>query len=358
MTKTENGSIIHRKARVARAGFDARAMSPSKALRLALAKSADALFDLAVSVTTVEQTVIAQTAISKKMGDEGLLILLDGADGQGGAVKLDVQLTAALIEAQIIGDVRPTVAQPRSYTRTDAAMVAPFIDAVLNEFDDQLITNLERYDPIALRFGDRMEDARGLGLALEGHKFDLFVVTLDLADGAKTGVISVLMPMRTAFDAPDPPNRSARTGRIDSLEKNALEATATLEAVLTRIPMPLKDICNLQPGMVLEFPLSSLSEARLYAPRRHLVAEVRLGQMNGQRAVRLLTDDPPETDDPDQRRAQIVWPEAHVDLPQDLPPMPEGANDPITPHEHSPQINATDPPAFAQDSAAQLSPDH
>ncbi len=58
MALKDTSSIIHRKARVGREGFDARAMSPSKALRLSLAKSAETLFELALSVITVEQVTI------------------------------------------------------------------------------------------------------------------------------------------------------------------------------------------------------------------------------------------------------------------------------------------------------------
>jgi len=166
-------------------------------------------------------------------------------------------------------------------------MAAPFIDAVLAAFDAQLLHEIEGYIPVAMRFGDRMEDARVLGLALEGSQYDLFRVTLDVAQGAKTGVVTLILPQRKTVVAKDEDAQSGDARSFASLEKNALEATATLDAVLARVSLPLRDICALKPGMTLPLPRDCLAEAELYAPRKHLVAEVRLGQMNGLRAVRI-----------------------------------------------------------------------
>ena len=106
-------SVIHRKAQVAREDFDAREMSPAKALRVSLAKAADRLFGLALTVSTVEQLRLSQTGIEAEMGADGLLILLDGPEGVRGAAKLDVQMLAALIEVQLLGQVRAAEADGR-----------------------------------------------------------------------------------------------------------------------------------------------------------------------------------------------------------------------------------------------------
>ncbi|WP_371224402.1 FliM/FliN family flagellar motor switch protein [Roseovarius sp. 2305UL8-3] len=333
MALTDTSSIIHRKARVGREGFDARAMSPSKALRLSLAKSAETLFELALSVTTVEQVTIGANAIPDKLGDDGLLMLLDGAGGQRGAVKLDTQFIAALIEAQITGEVRATAAQPRTYTRTDAAMAAPFLDAVLDGFDAQLRETDEAYLPKALRFGDKVDDARVLGLALEGGRYDLYSITVDLAEGAKTGVISVLVPQITAPKGPKPGQDNADKAGTDTLAQNALEATATLDAVMARIEMPLKDIWGLKVGMALPIAAKSIDNTQLIAPGSHFVAEVRLGQLNGLRAVRLVSD---HDGGEDQANRQITPEPAAIESTFEydldmLPAQADVAGDPVKP---------------------------
>ncbi len=316
MAQTGPNSVIHRKTRSGRQDFDARAMTPSKALRLALARSADTLLDLALSVTTVEQTRITAATVARTLGEDGLLVLLDGERGARGAIKLDAPLIAALIEVQIIGEVRAGAPRPRRYTRTDAAMAAPFLDAVLRGFDDELRGGTEAHSPYALRFGDLVEDARVLALALEGAEYECFRVTLDLASGARTGAISVLLPRRAEPPATGAPPAQAAGAMEGALGRNALDAAATLDAVLARITMPLREICALEPGMTIPLSPEALTQTELHAPGRHVVAAVRLGQMNGQRAVRLVQASPSDAaGPPEPRQPALPGPEGAAPQP-------------------------------------------
>ena len=264
--------------------FDARVMSPSKALRLALAKVSADLFGLAVTVTTVQQVKLPNKDIQAETGDDGLLLLLDGEAGVRGAAKVDCQFLTALIEVQTTGKVRQGEAQDRPFTRTDAAIVAPLLDAVLARYDSQLADAMPGFLKENFRFGDMMEDARTLALALEAPDFDLYRLTLDVDDGAKTGVLTLLLPHRENAPEAEKPGK-VRQESSASLAKNALEAHVAIETVLARIKMPLKEICDLAPGMVLPLKATCLKDAQLVAGDGQIVARVRLGQMNGMRAV-------------------------------------------------------------------------
>lgn len=287
MARSDSNSIVHRKTRFGREDFDARAMSTAKALRLSLAKTADTMFDLPLTVSTVEQSRVMAQAIPDSLNEEGLLIVLDGAAGARGAVRLDPQLIAALIEVQITGAVRPSEARARTYTRTDAAMASEFLDRVLDGFDAHLLEHADGHRPLELRFGDLIEDARVLALTLDDGQFDLFRITVTLAEGAKTGLISFVLPHRATAKAPGRVPAAPKTET--PLAATVLQATAVLDTVLARLDMPLGEVCALKPGMLLPLPNDSLSETRLYAPHGHMVAAVRLGQLNGQRAVRLVS---------------------------------------------------------------------
>lgn len=284
MATEEQKSVIHRKAMGGRDEFDARVMSPSKALRLALAKVSANMFGLAVTVTTVQQVKLANKDIQAEAGDDGLLLLLDGVAGARGAAKVDCQFLTALIEVQTTGSVRRTEAEDRPVTRTDAAIAAPLLDAVLARYDDQLADALPGFQKENYRFGDMIDDARSLALALEAPDFDLYRLTLDIDDGAKTGVLTLLLPHRKI------PRDTEKTGEAHkggsaSLAKNALEAPVAIDAVLTRVKMPLKEICELAPGMVLPLDATCLKDAELVASDGQIIARVSLGQMNGMRAV-------------------------------------------------------------------------
>ncbi len=283
---TDSGNkVIHRKARASREEYNARAMSPAKALRLALAQSSDTHFDLPLVVTTVEQVEISQTALRGEFSGGGLLVLLDGPDGARGAVRLDHALLSALIEVQTTGRVSGRAPDGRAVTRTDAAIAAPLIDATLERAEAQLCEETPDHWATGYRFGVMMEDARGMSLALNSAAFHVFRMTVELGEGAFPGSVAFLLPVPLA-----PPPRPDETGddKVQrTLGQSAMNAPVSLEAVLGRVSIPLTQLCGLAPGDVVPFQMDRPLQIRLETSQKHVVALGRLGQMNGMRAVRL-----------------------------------------------------------------------
>lgn len=263
-------------------------MSSAKALRLSLARAADTLFDLPLTVATVEQQRLKLEGIGDTLHEDGLILLLDGAGAARGAACLDQQMMAALIEVQTTGRVRKGTAQPRQATRTDAAMVAPLMDALMDGIDAEMSAETETYVPRGLGFGDRVEDLRSLALTLDAPDYDHFRVTADLGSGARTGRLDLLLPVRA-----DPPKRPAASedpdGDAAEIGDVVLGAPVTLDAVLARLTLPLRDACAFKPGQTLPLDRETLTATRLLAAGGHLVAEARLGQVNGWRALRLVS---------------------------------------------------------------------
>lgn len=286
MTSTEGSSVIHRKAQAAREEFDAREMSPAKALRLSLELCGDALFDMALTVRAVEQRALPHTELRAQVPEDHLLLLLDGPEGGRGAVLLDLQFAQALVEVQTMGRVSPGDAPPRTLTATDASVSAPLVDEMLRAFADRLEALAPGAGPGIYRYGDRLEDARAVALALTAQDFELFRLTVDIARGAKTGVLSLILPAPLLRPAEPEPGTGENGGRFD-IAQVAMDATATLDAVLHRLRLPLSEICGLQPGQLIPVPASAVGSTELTATGGHVVAQVRLGQLNGARAVRL-----------------------------------------------------------------------
>lgn len=287
MDSQEHISVMRRKAGAARDGASERGMSASKALRLALAQAADAQFDLAVNVATVEQMRVSPGDIAGRMIGEGVLLLLDGARGARAALRLDVQVLAALIEVQTTGQVRPGVARPRPATPTDAAMVAPFVDALLAQYDAQMAQGIPGHVARDFRFGDRVEDVRAMMLALPAVEHDLFRLTVDLGSGAKSGQIDLLLPVapQAPQHAEGAPGARDRAG----VAQMALNAPVVLDAVMARVPVMLRDVSAFRRGQIVPLSPEVLATTYLVASKGHVVAKVHLGQMNGWRAVRLIS---------------------------------------------------------------------
>jgi flagellar motor switch protein FliM len=323
MEQAGGQSIIHRKAQVARDGFDMREMSPAKALRLALARSGEALYGLALRVRTIEHQLLEPDAIEAAAGENALLILLDGAEGERGAVKLDLQFVAGLIEVQLMGTVRRSEAGTRPFTPTDAAISEPLMNALLEGADQDLTDAGLPMVAAGLRFGDRVADGRTLALALAAPGYDLYRLTVDMDRGAKTGVLELILPRRpapsTGLDAD-----AARALQV-RLEQNALNAPVMLDAVLGgRMRVPLNRVCGWTAGTLLPLDPEALNAARLTGAKGHEVARVKLGQMNGFRAVQLRSATGTGQDiDPQGASARADRP--MVDAGQDASPDDRGA---------------------------------
>ena len=343
MASQDHGSVIHRKARPARDGCESRAMSQAKALRLSLARAADTVLDLALTVATVEQQRVTLGRVDATLQEDGLILLLDGSGGARGAACLDQQMMAALIEVQTTGRVRNGPATPRRATRTDAAMVAPLIDALMDGLDAEMGTERDEYQPRGFCFGDRVDDLRSLALTLDAPDYDHFRVTVDLGPGAKTGWLDLLLPVRA-----DPPKRSAPSGRRarDSARMGdvVLGAPVVLDAVLARLSLPLREACALEPGQILPLDRETLTATRLMAAGAHLVAEARLGQVNGWRALRLVSAPAaplPDRAEPAPDKASDTAPQAAA------PPGPPALRETESPQDTARQDAPPPPPAEA-----------
>ncbi|WP_157933027.1 FliM/FliN family flagellar motor C-terminal domain-containing protein [Roseovarius salinarum] len=277
--------------KIARDGFDGRATSPAKALRLALAKAADALFDLAMTVATVEQTRVPQDALHGFFDDDALLVLLDGQGGRRGGAALDPQLVAALIEVQTMGRVAGAPVPAREMTRTDAAIAAPYVDETLRRFEATMQeAGVDRW-ATPYRFGDRVGAARALCLALEMPEYDVFRVSLDIAGGARTGQIVLVLPVPAAAPpadaAADRASEETHGAPCPGIAANVLGARATFDAVIARVSLPLDAVAGLRVGDVVPVTGADFDATDLVTTGNVSVAQVRLGQLNGARAVRM-----------------------------------------------------------------------
>ncbi|MBE9635221.1 FliM/FliN family flagellar motor switch protein [Salipiger pacificus] len=256
-------------------------MSPAKALRRALSRSADVLWDLALVAHAVEQDHLDQDGVVAQLPSEALLLLLDGPDGVVGFVTLDRDLVTGLTEVQTMLQVTQMPAEPRPFTATDAAMTAPLLDAMLERFARFLEDHPLRAQVEGFRFGAMLEDARAAGLLLDAPGYMMFRAMLDLALGRRRGELRLFLPERPGA------RRSTPAGQPGTHERKMVLLPAQMRADLGSLRMPLKRAQALRPGDLLPLPPEVLDGVTLHAGPGAPVAGGRLGQVNGMRAVRL-----------------------------------------------------------------------
>lgn len=284
MTTTDTQSILHRKMSVGRGETPTGVRSILRALRLALARSAADTMDLAVSVIGATQSRATYDALGKHLDDDHLLILLDGPDGATGAVGLDRQALAALIQHQTMGQVTGLAPADRPFTGTDAAMAALLIDATLKRAADLADLPVDQACLAGFCFGARAGDARSVILALEGDAFRVFDLTLDFAGGVAQGVLRLILPDMPAkpagIDADDPASRGDMKLAVGAVR-------AELSAVICRVKVPLSELTDLVPGDTLPLTGEHLAQTELVSIVGDTVATGRLGQIGGARAIRV-----------------------------------------------------------------------
>lgn len=276
--------VLGQKAQAAQRAFEARGMSPGKALRRALSRAADRLWSLALVAQDVQLETLDQDGVVEALRPGDLLLLLDGPEGLVGLATFDREVMTGVTEVQTIQQVTQTPVDDRPLTPTDAAMTAPLIEAALAGLVENLADHPLRPQVEGYRFGAMLEDSRAAGLLLEAQSYRVFRANVDLALGRRRGAVSIVLPDRASAGNRD----GTQVGDELGPHANLLERVpARLDAILARVNMPLGKAEALQVGDLIHLPVNSLDGVEFVAGLGQLVARGRLGQMDGMRAVRL-----------------------------------------------------------------------
>lgn len=293
MSATHANNLLRQKASTARKERESREMTPARALRLALARTAGSLWELPLDVRGIEQAVIGLEDLGAHMSDDMLLVLLDGPDGARGAAAIDRKIVTAMVEVQTIGTVSPKEPAERDLTPTDAALIAPWLDGALERADVTLCGGDEEAHAaagadqgwmIGYRFGAMAENTRALALALDAPDLHCLSFDLDVGVGMRSGALRLLMPTV-------PPGPAAETGAgpVDADRiRDAMEAIpADLQVVAGRLSLTLAQASALKPGDCLPVQELLLTRAELRTPDGSCHGTARLGKLDGKWAIRL-----------------------------------------------------------------------
>jgi flagellar motor switch protein FliM len=220
-----------------------------------------------------------------------LIALLEGPGEAIGVMMIGPDVLAALIEAQTHGHVAALPAAPRRPTRTDAAMVADWVDAVMTDLEETLGAEEDLVWTDGFRFASHLDEPRPLGLMLEDAPYRVLAVTLRFAPG-REGPLVLALPAEGRGRNPQragPPPLDPAQGALFEAEfrEQVMAASATVDAVLCRLSLPLDTLLGLGPGDMLPLPTAQLDRIVLEGADGQGRATGRLGQHRGMRALRL-----------------------------------------------------------------------
>lgn len=284
---TVNPVLAHKlglKAAPPKADEAAAPPTPMRQMRRALGRAADKAVGLSASVLGIaEEEIEAETMIED--GPDGWIVLglRDGSNaGLTGLFLIDPPLRSALIEMQTMGNLLPTSEDQRDVTRTDAIMSIPFADQLLKELAEVGFGS-DGLNPAAYDMGP-IDDLRTAGLVMTQGLYRCWRITVQMGGGDHQGEMMIAMRPKVAAQpvaSKAAPNWKAR------LHDAVQDAPAELDAVLTRMTLPISKIEEFEVGQVLHLAGTTVGSVTLRGPAGEAVATARLGQIAGKRAVRV-----------------------------------------------------------------------
>lgn len=283
MAEAESLSTLHRKMSAGRSGSTVSGRALLRALRLATARAAHAAFELPLQVIGATQDRRHKHDLD--FGEDGLLVVLDGADGQIGMATLDASCVMALIQHQTMGRVLGGEPTQRPLTATDAAMAAPLLDELFIKATDLVEGETDRRCLGGFAFGALVDDPQSLLLMLDADQiFRAFELTLEFTEAPCQGCITLVLP-EPQVQSVDP--ESGGTAGAGAMQKNLGAIRADLRAIVGRTKIPLSVLSSLREGDMLPIDNAFLDRAELWSIDGRCVTVGRLGQMTGMRAIRV-----------------------------------------------------------------------
>lgn len=267
-------------------------ISPSKALRLALAKAGQETLNQVVDGSGIEERRAPLPHLGEMCQDGGLTILLHGPEDAKGLISLDRACVSAITEGLTMGTISKSPPADRTPTAVDSLLCQRFITLMLTMLAARLLGHPAAEWATGFTPEEQISDLRRLPLLMDDEMYRIVTVSIDFAGGTKIGQMSLIVPWDGRHTTSPKPKAVERTADQDQewraeLEKAVMPAEVVLEAVLYHFKVPLSQMKTWEVGTVIPIPRRSVAEVSLRDGNGEKVSVVRLGQSQGFRAVRL-----------------------------------------------------------------------
>lgn len=322
-----------------------------RAAAIAAGRAAEQTHHLPIFADKVQFAPMSVPEMTELLPDRPLLALVEDSASRIGFVSICPEFLASMIEMQALGRVTPRPARPRRPTRTDAAIAAEFVNALLAELGRELPAAPDMPAFADYRYVAYLDDPRPLALMLEDGEMTRLSLNCRIgSSGQRNGRLLIGLPdshqRRSVVSAPPPavqaPPPCPETTEPAIPASMIRQIPITLSAVLWRRKMSLQAIRALEPGSTILLPKNILNEVRVETQTGQLFARGRLGENYGFHSIRLHPAKA-EAAEPAQPPAMDA---AEIRKPTEEPPLDDlSAHDPFRPNETESPEGAADPPA-------------
>lgn len=211
--------------------------------------------------------------------------VLEGPNGATGLIVFDGVFVDALIEQQTLGRISAAPRVERPVTAIDAALSTSFATSVVAKLAE---LSVDRRDASALSGFvciAPQTDRAALSLAMSEKAYDVLCLSVDLGPGLKVGQAILMFPAVVAQVKPTP--KKLNPDMVAAIKDCELQLVTHLPAVR----LPVRTLLGLEVGTVIPLPDGILARAQLRDGRNVLLGKGRVGQIGGNRALRLERPD-------------------------------------------------------------------
>lgn len=292
MANLEDRGVLGRKVAQAAASAMQGGPGADRSWRVVLARAARDAMALGLDVTRLDQSHASLAEVLDMPPDRAMIAVLEGPGDGLGLMAISAPLLAAMTEMQTIGRVSATLPTPRKPTRTDAAMVASFVDTALAGLEVALAEAADLIWAGGFRYASFLDDPRPLGLLLEDIAYRVLVAEVSVEGGTRVGQILMALPAAGRGQRPKAVAGALQakdTGHAfaEDLADQIEGAACVLQAVIHRLTCPISAVLALRVDDILPMDLASVDRIWFEGLDGQRITEGRLGQNRGMRAVRL-----------------------------------------------------------------------
>lgn len=316
MTDSTHATLLRRMTRSQDAGVVENPLTSSRAVRLALTKSANDTVGLSLSVTSVAEEVRPLDDMLDALPAGLMLMRLERQGQLTGLIALDMQLRAAVLEMETMGTLSAQIAEDRAPTRTDKTLCDPMVAAFLRAFPEAVRgTSVDGWGG-GVTHQDRITDTRAAGLMLDDREYRVVQMNVQLGPEDRQGILLMALPLVDVPETVDAPIAS-KPDWDSHFPDLVAESAATLTALLHRFKTPLAAAQAMQVGTIVPLTGCNVNSVKMVALDGQVVAQAKLGQSGGMRAVRLQAPPSPDLYDLPHRAAPAI-PTLAADDPHDV----------------------------------------
>lgn len=289
-------SVMRRKLAAGRAGLAEGGPGADRSWRLGLARAARDKLKLPLEVASLVLDRCSLAELLELPPERAMIVVLEGPAEGLGLLVISPPVLAGMIEVQTIGKVGSGALAPRKPTRTDAAMVEAVIDAALEGMEASLEQEADLVWAGGFRAASFLDDPRPLGLLLEDIPYRVLKAEVSLAQGARSGPVLLALPAQGR--GPKPVLRGAQAvleaeagpAFAEALMEQIAGSNAVMTGILARFSMSLNRVLKLAVGDLVVLSGASIERIGFEGLDGRKLAEGKLGQNRGMRAVRLTPD--------------------------------------------------------------------